>query len=148
VPLNTSTHSGKAGFGGTGAVCAVPLPTLALPQAAIACAIVVPEFMDAGLHFGTLLTFSLMSSSIHSWTRSVEPPAGLFPGSAKTVLVPSVSAPLWNFFFGTFLGAKLNFTPETLPSDAVLARAKLPVATAPAAARARTTAVRLLMRFN
>ena len=125
-----------------------PLPLLALLHAAMACAMVTLELVNGGafwLHLGAALLFSLMSWSMKSCTlcTPIVAPGG---GAPKSVCVWNLSDPALNFFFGTLVGLKLNVTVELFPSVAASA---MPVtARAPAAATARMTADRLLMRMG
>src|SRR5581483_2999109 len=65
--------------------CAVPLPTSALPQSAIACfSVVFARFL---LQTGTVCGLNLKSLSKYSFTSFTKPPRALSPGWRKVVCV-------------------------------------------------------------
>ena len=140
--MNAITQPGIVAFAVLVA-CAVPFPTSAVPQSAIACfSVVFARFL---LQTGAALALNLRSLSKYSFTSFTKPPAALFPGLAKFVCVCTNSDPLlYVVFESPVLGLNLKFTVEVL---LVIANAAPAAARAPIAATAKMAARRLRMRI-
>src|SRR6478672_1313334 len=142
-PLNAITQPGIVAPAVLVA-CAVPFPTSAVPQSAIACfSVVFARFL---LQTGAAPGLILPSLSKYSFTSFTKPPWALSPGWAKFVCKCTNSDTfLYVVFESPVFGVILALSVDVL---SVIANAAPAAARTPIAATTSRTAYRLLIRIR